>query len=282
MSCLLLSVQTFSGLRLLPPRGRPSHCHPQHLRLSSPSSPPPPSSSTDLASSPSLSPSPSSSTLPTENRPVVKWEASSRGSVRVTEAKRSVEDYMALPASQYSVLSADQVTRLNDTDFKIALSKLNFFGTHLRPLLYVKVFVQPALARSDILVDHAELESDDPIVQAINNRFTIHVLNVVTAGVDKKGRKTLNSETTLSIEAKVPATGRIPLPLGMVQKGGQLILQSTLAIIVPTFLRILAADFKRWSAGDDNRGAVEGARLDLPGGSGSGTEDARSALESDL
>eukprot|EP01039_Chlorochromonas_danica_P002399 gene2399-2631_t len=278
MSCLLLSVQTFSGLRLVPPRGR-THCQPQHLQQSSSSSSPSSPPTNDLVPLPSPS-----SPLLTDNRPVVKWEASSHGSVRVTEIKRSVEDYMALPASQYSVLSADQVTRLNDTDFKIALSKLNFFGTHLRPLLYVKVFVQPEIARSDILVDHAELESDDPIVQAINNRFSIHVLNIVTAGVDKKGRKTLNSNTTLSIEAKVPATGRISLPLGMIQKGGQLILQSTLAIIVPTFLRILAADFKRWSAGDDNRGAVEGARLDLPGSSNgsdnrSGNEDARNAFQ---
>lgn len=40
-------------------------------------------------------------------------------------------------------------------------------------------------------------------------------------------------------------------------------MQSTLSIIVPTFVRILAADFKRWSAGDDTRNAVEGASLKI-------------------
>ena len=38
-------------------------------------------------------------------------------------------------------------------------------------------------------------------------------------------------------------------------------MQSSLNIFVPTFVRILSADFSRWSAGNDTRAEVEGAVL---------------------
>jgi hypothetical protein len=38
-------------------------------------------------------------------------------------------------------------------------------------------------------------------------------------------------------------------------------MQSSLNIIVPTFVRILSADFQRWSAGNDTRAEVDGATL---------------------
>ena len=43
-----------------------------------------------------------------QNRQIV-WTARAKGSVRVSEEKRTVEAYMALPASQYSILSAEQI-----------------------------------------------------------------------------------------------------------------------------------------------------------------------------
>jgi len=57
----------------------------------------------------------------------VKWTASAKGSVRVKEQSRTVEEYLALPASQYSVLSAEQITRLSDTEFKCTLGTMNFW-----------------------------------------------------------------------------------------------------------------------------------------------------------
>ena len=38
-------------------------------------------------------------------------------------------------------------------------------------------------------------------------------------------------------------------------------MQSSLNVIVPTFVRLLAYDFKRWSSGEDSRSAIEGATL---------------------
>lgn len=192
-----------------------------------------------------------------DSRPRVVWEAASKSSVRVTELKRSVEAYMALPASQYSVLTAEQITRLSDTEFKCTLGTMNFFGTKLTPVLYVSVVVYPEQAKSEIIVTKAEVTGSET-ADVINGSFSISAVNVVSAGVDSKGAKILTSDTKLHIDAAVPSTR---LPLGFIRRGGNFLMQSTLSIIVPTFVRILAADFKRWSAGDDSRSAVEGAQL---------------------
>ncbi|KAJ1432688.1 hypothetical protein B484DRAFT_327156 [Ochromonadaceae sp. CCMP2298] len=166
---------------------------------------------------------------------------------------------MALPASQYSVLSAEQVVRLSDSDFKIVLGNLNFFGTKITPVLYVTVNVYPEEAKAEIIVTRAETTGSD-MADAINGTFSITAVNTVTAGVNPKGKKTLSSDTKLQIDAIVPKSR---FPLGVIKNGGNFVMQSSLNLIVPTFVRILASDFKRWSAGDDERTAVEGASLNL-------------------
>ena len=47
-----------------------------------------------------------------ENAPKVTWTACVKSSAKVKEINRSVEEYMGLPASEYSVLSAEQIERL--------------------------------------------------------------------------------------------------------------------------------------------------------------------------
>ena len=76
---------------------------------------------------------------------------------------------------------------------------------------------------------------------------------------DKKGRKVLISDTKLSIDVIVPEDSKVPLRI--INSGGNFIIQQSLNVTVPTFIRLLAFDFKKWSAGDDSREAVEGARL---------------------
>lgn len=192
--------------------------------------------------------------------PRVTWNAATSSSVRVKESKRTVEQYMALPASQYSVLTADQITRISESEFKCTLGTMNFFGTKFTPTLYVNVDVFPDDARAEIVVSRAEVSGSEAAA-TVNGTFSISAVNKVTAGVDKKGFKTLNSNTTLVIDAIVPSTR---LPLGLIRRGGNFLMQSTLSVVVPTFVRILASDFKRWSAGDDSRSALEGVRLDAP------------------
>ena len=48
----------------------------------------------------------------------ITWCAAKKSSVTVKEIKRSVEAYMGLPASEYSVLTSDSIKRVDDTNFK--------------------------------------------------------------------------------------------------------------------------------------------------------------------
>lgn len=187
----------------------------------------------------------------------VTWQASAKASVVVKEQFRTVEAYMGLPASKYSVLSADQIQRLSDTEFKCSLATLNFFGTKITPVLYVDVNVIPEEAKSIISVTRAETMGSE-MADIVNGTFSISSVNIVTAGIDNKQRKTLNSETSLMIDVVVPSD---KLPLRVIQSGGNFIMQSTLTVIVQAFVRILAADFRRWSEGSDVRDAVEGEVL---------------------
>jgi hypothetical protein len=191
------------------------------------------------------------------NLPQVTWRAAAKGSVTVKENSRTVDDYMALPASEYSVLSADQIERLSDSQFKCVLPTMNFFGTKICPILYVDVVVYPEDARAEIIVNRAETTGSDMALK-VNGTFNISAINIVSAGVDGKGRKTLNSNTTLKIDVVVPST---KLPTKVIESGGNFLMQQSLNIIVPTFVRILRADFNRWSSGVNDRSAVDGAKL---------------------
>lgn len=188
----------------------------------------------------------------------ITWRAGVRSQARVKEMGRSSEEYMALPASQYSVLSANQIERLSDSQFKATLGRLNFFGNDFVPILYVDVDVIPNESRAEIVVKKAETTGSE-IAEKISGTFDIFAKNDVSTGVDKKGRKVLVSDTNLSINVTVPEDSKVPLRL--INSGGNFIIQQSLNLIVPTFIRLLAFDFKRWSAGEDSREAIEGATL---------------------
>lgn len=197
--------------------------------------------------------------LSIEARKEVEWRAYKKSSVVVKEKERSVEDYMALPSTEYSVLASDSIERLDDKNFKAMLPTMNFFGTKITPVLYVDVTVYPDEARSVIAVQRAETVGSE-IAEKINGTFDIEAINEVSAGKNDKNEKTLNSETNLKINVVVPSSSKIPM--GVMRRTGNFLMQSSLNVIVPTFVRLLAFDFKNWSGGDDGRSAIEGASFE--------------------
>lgn len=187
----------------------------------------------------------------------ITWKAAVKSSTKTKEINRSVEDYIKLPASQYSVLSAQQIERLSDTSFKCVLGNMNFFGNIICPILYVDVNVYPDQLKSEIVVVRAETTGSE-IADKLSGTFNVSASNVISVGVDKKFNKVLCSEVNLNIDVIVPKS---KIPLNVIQTSGNFLIQSSLSVIVAAFIRILAADFKRWSAGDNERNAVEGATL---------------------
>lgn len=52
-------------------------------------------------------------------------------------------EYMRLPASQYSVLDAERIERVNDNTFRCYVYRIKFFSFEVCPVLLVKVEAQP-------------------------------------------------------------------------------------------------------------------------------------------
>jgi len=52
-------------------------------------------------------------------------------------------EYMRLPASQYSVLDAERIERVNDDTFRCYVYRFKFFNFEVCPVLLVKVEQQP-------------------------------------------------------------------------------------------------------------------------------------------
>lgn len=52
-------------------------------------------------------------------------------------------EYMSLPASQYSVLDAERIERVNENTFRCYVYKIKFFAFEVCPVLLVKVEEQP-------------------------------------------------------------------------------------------------------------------------------------------
>ena len=52
-------------------------------------------------------------------------------------------EYMSLPASQYSVLDAERIERIDENTFRCYVYRLKFFGFEVCPVLLVRVDEEP-------------------------------------------------------------------------------------------------------------------------------------------
>lgn len=68
--------------------------------------------------------------------------ASKTAAQLVTERARPLEQYMTLPASQYSLLDAQRVERLDDSTFRCYVGSLQFFSLQVEPVITVQVTVE--------------------------------------------------------------------------------------------------------------------------------------------
>lgn len=85
-----------------------------------------------------------------------------------------VGEYMALPASQYSVLDGAKVERLTDDTFRVNVSGFSFFSFEIEPIL--TVCVQPTDAGCRIELLACKL-AGSPVVEAQNNKFSARMVN---------------------------------------------------------------------------------------------------------
>jgi hypothetical protein len=159
---------------------------------------------------------------------------------------------MTLPASQYSVLDANRIERLDADTFKCYVGGLHFLNFHVEPVLTLSVIVGDHGPTVKLL--STELQGSKAIVE-VNKKFTATMTNVVrwenvenTSEIDGKQ---IRSDTEIQVTLEVP--GWFVLPVKVIEKSGCAVMQRVLNTAVPRFLQQLEADYQQWASGAEER-----------------------------
>ncbi|KAJ6428878.1 hypothetical protein OIU84_020514 [Salix udensis] len=105
-----------------------------------------------------------------DSTPKAKFVARRKESVSVRQLGRPLMEYMSLPASQYSVLDAERIERVDDNTFRCYVYSFKFFAFEICPVLLVRVEEQPDGCCIKLL--SCKLEGS-PIVVAQNEKFDV-------------------------------------------------------------------------------------------------------------
>ncbi|CAM6091393.1 unnamed protein product [Calypogeia fissa] len=172
----------------------------------------------------------------------------------IKEAERPLGEYMSLPASQYSVLDAERIERVDENTFRCYAPRLKFFSFEVGPVLLVRVEEQKNGCCIRLL--SCTLEGS-PLVVAQNEKFTASMVNNVSWQDSEKSEaeKQLISDTTIEVMLDVPAAMRV-FPQSFIEGTGSQVLGQVLRVMVPRFLGQLEKDYNAWASGDTSRKPV--------------------------
>eukprot|EP00775_Hariotina_reticulata_P007243 gene7243-7456_t len=176
----------------------------------------------------------------------------------VTEAQRALAEYMALPASQYSVLDARKIERIDESTFRCYVGRLAFFGLSVEPVITVSVVVEDKGCTIKLL--SARLQGSKA-VEDVNSKFTAQMTNKVRWSITPDpSEKEISSDTTIEVVVQVPTWFSV-VPVPSIEAAGSSVMQTTLNLMVPRFLEQLEKDYHRWAAGDASRRPLEEGSL---------------------
>eukprot|EP00850_Spirogloea_muscicola_P005455 SM000025S08350 [mRNA] locus=s25:125779:126907:- [translate_table: standard] len=144
-------------------------------------------------------------------------------------------EYMSLPASQYSVLDAERIERVDESSFKCYAHRLKFFAFEVCPVLLVRVEERPNGCCIRLL--SCTLEGS-PIVVAQNRKFDASMTNNVSWDVSEASPcgRLIISDTTIAVSLEIPAAFRV-VPVAGIEATGNRVLGQLLRIMLPRFLK---------------------------------------------
>ncbi len=201
-----------------------------------------------------------------KNHRVAVLSASKSAVYPIVELERPIGMYMTLPASQYSVLDAQRIERIDADTFRCYVGGINFLSFRVEPVLTLSVIVGERGPTVRLL--ETTLEGSKAAVEA-NSKFTATMTNKVgwreveeeeeedddddelagTGGIGGEGLSVaIASDTTLTVTLQVPRW--FVVPVSVVESSGSAIMQKILDVSVPKFLAQLQADYAKWSAGE--------------------------------
>ncbi|KAI5080615.1 hypothetical protein GOP47_0003798 [Adiantum capillus-veneris] len=160
-------------------------------------------------------------------------------------------EYMSLPASQYSVLDAERIERIDENTFRCYVYRLKFFNFEVCPVLLVRVEEQPDGCCIRLL--SCTLEGS-PLVVAQNKKFSASMVNKVSWSYSSQSAtsRRLNSDATIEVVIEIPFAFRF-LPVEMIEGTGTQALSQLLKAMLPRFLTQLQKDYLAWASGDSSR-----------------------------
>ncbi|CAN0284961.1 unnamed protein product [Pylaiella littoralis] len=192
-----------------------------------------------------------------ENGDRVVWKTSKKSKADVEEGTRKLSDYLALPPTEYSLLDPKMVTRLSEETFRMDGATLNIVGTKVKPVIFVKVKVEPEKNLANIMVERVELDGSEAVRGAAGT-FNVTSSTVVSCAEKEDGRQAnlleLRTSSDIEIELLVPNENFVPL--GVLRRAGNFVMQRVVDIGLPQFTKFLKRDYARWAEGDDTRAAV--------------------------
>lgn len=214
--------------------------------------------------------------------------------ISVKEQHRSLGDYLRLPASQYSVLDAKRIERIDDDTFRCFVGGISFLSFKVAPVLTVSVVVGNGGPTVKLLA--TELQGSNA-VRAVNDKFTATMTNEVrwrdastatahddvaqsdvpqgssgailadssadSPASDSSTERPLRQITSLT---EIQVTLEIPnwlkfLSVDYINRSGSKVMQQVLNRMVPRFLAQLEADYQLWAAGDESRKPIGDGQL---------------------
>lgn len=204
-----------------------------------------------FSAEPDESPRPSSLSISADSTQRARFVARRKDSVSVQQLQRPLIEYMSLPASQYSVLDAERIERVDENTFRCYVYRIKFFAFEVCPVLLVRVEEQPNGCCIRLL--SCKLEGS-PLVVAQNDKFEASMVNQISCGSNKNNSlvQQLTSDAVIEVSIEVPFAFRI-IPVQAIESTGTQVLEQLLRIMLPRFMAQLVKDYQAWASGDSTR-----------------------------
>ncbi|XP_009361429.2 uncharacterized protein SYNPCC7002_A1590 [Pyrus x bretschneideri] len=183
--------------------------------------------------------------------PKARFVARRTESVSVPQLQRPLSEYMSLPASQYSVLDAERIERVDANTFRCYVYRFKFFAFEVCPVLLVKVEEQPNGCCIKLL--SCKLDGS-PIAVAQNDKFDAFMVNQISCASNQtnSSRQELKSDTVIEVSIEIPFAFRA-IPVQAIESSGTQVLEQVLRIMLPRFMSQLVRDYRAWASGDRSR-----------------------------
>ncbi|KAL5709729.1 hypothetical protein ACHQM5_020385 [Ranunculus cassubicifolius] len=195
-------------------------------------------------------PQKSSLYISADSSPKAKFVSKRKETVMVQQLDRPLIEYMSLPASQYSVLDAERIERVDENTFRCYLYTIKFFAIQVCPVLLVRVEEQPNGCCIRLL--SCKLEGS-PMVVAQNEKFSASMVNQISCSSElSNSMQQLTSDTVIEVTIEIPFAFRL-IPVEAIESTGRQVLDQTLKIILPRFMEQLRKDYQAWATGDASR-----------------------------